>query len=230
MLYVFIGSDAVHIRTRIREIIQVLRKRRGDAEVIYASYDDSTGPSLSTLANARTLFSPKYIVIAEQGADTDVLKELSISPHIFIVYEESVDTKKKSLYKKYAEKVEECVKKDDRFNIFKLADALCERNVQPLWVLYQEALSSGIPPEEIHGILSWQVDAIRRSYITTSAKEAGMKSYPFTKATRAKKNFSKKEVDILSSKLLNCLLSARRGDGTIETGLEAILVGIGSAH
>ena len=89
-----------------------------------------------------------------------------------------------------------------------------------LWMLLQEARLAGLRPEEIAGMLWWQLKAMRIAAVSSSAVEAGMKEYPFKKASGALRNFSEGEIELLSKGLLSLYHEGHQGLRDMELALE----------
>jgi DNA polymerase III delta subunit len=103
-----------------------------------------------------------------------------------------------------------------------LAEALGKRDRKNLWVLYRRALLEDISPEEIHGTLFWQAKSIILARVAKSAKEAGIKDFPFSRAKTYANNFSEKESGELLSRLINISHDSRRGLSDISLALEEL--------
>lgn len=127
---------------------------------------------------------------------------------------------KKKYEKHAAEAKESNTEAAERFNTFSLAEALAKRDKKNLWVLLQEANMAGARPEEIVGILWWQLKAMRLAAITSSATEAGMKDYPYNKAKAALKKYSTEELSVLSTALLQLYHEGHQGIADIDLKLE----------
>lgn len=110
------------------------------------------------------------------------------------------------------------------FNIFSLTDAIGARKKRDAWVLYQKALASGMVPEEVFYKLVWQVKTMLVADATSSAAEADMKAFPYSKAKGFLKNFKSGELQKLSEDLVLGYHKARRGEGEIETLVEKTLL------
>jgi len=117
-------------------------------------------------------------------------------------------------------------KSDSDFNLFSLTDALGARDKKRAWILYEQALLSGIPAEKVFFQLVWQVRSMLLASKTKSALEADMKPFPYSKAKGFLKNFKDGELEVLSEKLVTGHVLARRGEGEIETLIEKIILGL----
>ncbi|MEX0932405.1 MAG: hypothetical protein WDZ61_00730 [Parcubacteria group bacterium] len=110
------------------------------------------------------------------------------------------------------------------FNIFALTDAVGARDKRNAWVLYRKALASGLAPEEVFYKVVWQVKSLLLAKNTSSATEAGMKPYPYSKAQGYLRNFHEGELENLSQNLVIGYHNARRGKGEMETFVEKTLL------
>ena len=125
----------------------------------------------------------------------------SIPPKISLYY---YHPEKK--YQKYAkiEKFEEpVVKQTPKINIFNLADAFSNKDKMGAWVIYRQAISLGVSPEEICGVLFWKV----KNMMMNNAK-----------------NFSKIELQNLSSKLTDIYHNSHSGNIDFTIALEEFIL------
>ena len=162
-----------------------------------------------------------------RGLDTNVIfNQYKKTDHIIIFSEDTVLKKIRTDAEKYAIAVIECgtEKKDPtpRFNIFSLADALGERNKKKLWLLFRESIMTA-SPEEIHGILFWQMKNI--SLVKTSSGNPGMNGFVFNKTKRFADNFSKKEILALNTQLID-MFHQRDIYSSLEIELEKMILSL----
>ena len=87
-------------------------------------------------------------------------------------------------------------------------------------MLLQEANAASLRPEEIIGMLWWQLKALRLAKITRTAEEAGMKEYPYKKAKQSLGLFKDGEVEQLSHSLLELYHDAHQGKRDMDLALE----------
>lgn len=140
----------------------------------------------------------------------DITKELSLSAHQFIFTEEKLLKKViDTLQKMGAEVVlypakDTGVKKAEAFNIFSLTYAFAARDRKKLWILYREALSRGVVPEAIAGVLHWKV----RDLLVKSESSG----------------FSKQELRSMSGELVSLYHDSHRGVGELPALLERYIL------
>lgn len=212
---------------------------KGYPDIMFFQFDPESASSISIddLAQGRGLFEEAlgveldgiFGVDAFAGEEKEVLEKIKTSENTFFVLEEKLPKKTLDLIKKYADKVSEGKaapdpKKD--FSAFSLADALGERNKQRLWILFRESVARNYSLEELHGILFWQVKMILLAHKTTSAPEAGVKDFPYSKAKRFTKNFTLKESEELLSKLTSALIDSRENNLSLEHGIERVVLSL----
>lgn len=185
---------------------------------------------LASLAEAQSLFGGVEAYILDTPStdsefETEVTEHLSnfaASDNVFVVLESRLLAAQKKQYEKHAaETAESNAEKAERFNSFSLAEALAKRDKKNLWVLLQEARLAGLRPEEIIGMLWWQLKAIRLAALTKSAAEAGMKDYPYQKAKSALNKYKLEEAAALAGSLLSLYHQAHQGRADIDLQLEA---------
>lgn len=112
------------------------------------------------------------------------------------------------------------------FNIFKFTDAVAGRKKKDAWVLYRQALASGLAPEEVFYKVVWAVKTLLIAKRTKTAKEADMKDFPYSKAKGNLENWQEGELEALSERLVTGYHEARRGEGDIETLVEKVVLGL----
>lgn len=244
MLYFFYGSDKDTAREKANALVEGLRKKKPDAEVFRLTAEDWSDPldprrgetRLEELIGGQGLFHKTYIVeivslFENPAAKEGFLKKLSdiaASPNIFVSRESAVDKETLSWVGKHTEKVQVCAQKEEKkkpeFNIFSLSDAFGKRDKKKLWVLLQKAVASGAVPEEIHGILFWQLKSIMLAFQCKSAEEAGVKPFVWSKAKTFAKNWSENELKFLSSKMVSLYHDAHRGIHDFSVALERFIL------
>lgn len=232
MLYFFYGTDTDKAREKARALTDGLRKKKPDAEVFQLDVLHTSEAELDELIHGQGLFNKNYIVYAARLFENDEMKEAFLerledikrSPNIFAVVEERVDKKTLFLITEAAERAQFFESKQDGkkpdFNIFSLTDAFGRRDKRNLWVLLQKAVASGAAPEEIHGVLFWQLKNMLLAKQYTSAEEAGVKPFVWNKARAFAKNWSDDELKALSGKMVALYHDAHRGICNFSVALE----------
>lgn len=223
MLYVFFGSDTNAVRTAA----WAAAKDTGVKAPHVLSSEAYEPGQLSELVGSGSLFGEAQTIVidtpVEQLAEDvpPLLDAMAASVDTYIIIEGPLLAAAKKMYAKHtAELHEHTATKAQCFNTFALADALATRNKKQLWVLLQEASSSGIAAEEIIGVLWWQLKSLRLAAITKSAADAGMKDFPYNKAKRALGALPLAEVERLSHELLQVYHAGHAGDVDITLALE----------
>ncbi len=236
MLYFFYGGDKDTAREKMNALVDALLKKKPDAELFRIDAENWNEAKLQELTVGQGLFNNSYIVQVVSLFEnkeakeifTDRLDEIAESPNVFIVLEGDVDKKTLLAITDVAEKVQlfenKEGKKKPEFNIFSLTDAFGRRDKKNLWVLYQKAVASGAVPEEIHGILFWQLKSMLLAVTAKTAGEAGVAPFVFTKAKSFLKNYTPEELKTLSSKLVHMYHDAHRGIHDFEIALERLIL------
>ena len=162
-----------------------------------------------------------------------VLKKLAVlasSENVFIFLEDELVKAELKELEKFAEKVQKfsvaAAQSQRPFNIFSLTDSLGRRDKRGLWLLYQKALAQGFPPEEIHGVLFWQMKAMLAASLTKTAEEAGFKPFVFLKAKNFAGNFLPAELKTLLSKMVAIYHNAHLGGPDLDVALENLILEI----
>ncbi|MDO8590967.1 MAG: hypothetical protein Q7R65_03235 [bacterium] len=236
MLYFLYGSDTEKARAKAHEMLASLQKKKPEAELFRLDADNWNETRLDELAGAQGLFERKFIVFVNRLFDSKEVKEVLLkkllaiaeSENVFIFLEETMD--KASLLKitESAEKIQSFekikTKKQEPFNIFSLSDALGERNRKLLWVIYQKALKTEASPEELSGILFWQIKNLMLARESASASAVGLNPFVFGKSKRYSRNFSPDELTKLAIELITLYHDSHRGQVDFEAGLERFVL------
>lgn len=183
------------------------------------------------------LFEKKHLVVCNRvlenpGARIFVeknIERISATPNIFLFFEEEIEEKLLDLFKKYSEKVQEFKLKKVRENQkdykpFAICDAVAEKNKNRAWVLFQKALLSGVPAEEVFYKIVWQIKALL--LIKKYPKETGLHPFVVQKNLANVKNFTEKELTDYSFELLKIYHNVRKGLEEFPLGLEKFLINL----
>ncbi len=238
MLYFLYGSDTKKSREKLHELLDVLQKKKPDASVFKMDAETWDAARFEEFIGGQGLFEHKYIVVLDHVFEqvdakeriVDGAREIQESDNVFLCLEATVDKATLKKIEKYAQKVQEFEEKErvsaKPFNIFSLTDALGKRDKKQLWVLYQQALEAGSEPEEIHGILLWQIKSMLLATQSQSAEDAGLKPFVYQKASGFARNFSHEELRTMSARFVSFYHDARRGVVDLGIALERFLLTI----
>lgn len=238
MLYVIYGSDIEKSREKSRALFDALREKKPDASASSLSAESVTTEKLVELTQTQGLFENKQILYMDRTLENKEVREVMLdmidaiaeSPNIFIFFEGKLTKEVLKKLEKRAEKVTEyesdVEKPKEAGSFFALADALAMRDKKNLWRLFRDAMDRDAVPEEIHGILFWQVKALALAEKTSSAGEAGLNPFVYGKAKRYVGNFKAGEIDGLMSRLVRMYHDAHRGKVDFEKELEKLALDI----
>ncbi len=247
MLYVFHGPDTATATDKAHALVNSLRAKRPDATYVKVDADSWSASVIEEHLGGQGLFSNKYLVFLDRLTENAEAKEIlpgfiaamNESANIFIVLEGKINAELKKAFEKSAEKIVVCEKQDtaskfgqagagkkEEFNIFALADALGERNPLKAWMVYRQAVDNGNEPESIIGTLFWQAKSMALAANATSAGEAGISPFVFSKAKRYAGNYSKEELGSLLGNLITLYHDGHRGMYDMELAVERLLINI----
>jgi DNA polymerase III delta subunit len=228
------GNEIEKARTKTRDLTNALRSKRPDA-FFYRITSQSFGEQpLEFLVAGQGLFESKYIVFYDNVLESreikdqilEALEEIASSDNVFIFLEKDLDKKILEKLGKHATKIQAFekvqTKQKQAYNPFGVSDAFAGRDKKRLWTLLLEAKKQGGAPEEIHGVLWWQVKALALAQQTNSAVEAGLSSFVFSKAKAAAKSFSQKELSVFSYDLVTMYHEAHRGGVDLWSEMEKL--------
>lgn len=232
MLYVIHGTDIEKAREKSHALFNALREKKPDASAGTLTADSVTPEKIEELTQTQGLFENKQILFMDRTLENKDVREVMLdkidaiaeSPNIFIFFEGKLTKEVLKKLEKRAEKVTEYESETEKpkevGSFFALADALGARDKKRLWMLYRDAIDKDAVPEEIHGILFWQARALALAQKTSSAGEAGLNPFVYSKAKRYISNFKEGEIDALVSRLVHMYHKAHRGQVDFEIELE----------
>jgi len=236
MLYLIYGNDRAKGLAKFQMVREKLVKNGTSIETIKeGSISDAM---LDEIGVARGLFDKSTLFIfdsiLEKKGEQDMLsshaKALEESTNKFLVFEPSLGKDLAEKIAKHATEIIECTarKVDFRpaFNIFSLGDALGKRNKKDLWVLFEQAVSAGITPEEIAGTLFWSVKNMALMKKAKPGDEAGLNPFVAKKTRSFADNYSEKEITDLSRELMTLYHEAHRGGEQMNIALEKFILSL----
>lgn len=239
MIYLLYGKDTDKARAKLRALIQSLIQKKPDAAHVKITDETFTPTALSEALGGIGLFTSKIIVEMDmvfrnkeaKELVLNELKEIAASESIFVFLEGDLTKTDLTKFEKYAEKVQEFavktpVQKPKDFNVFALTDALGKRNKKELWVLYQKALRAGKEPEEIHGILLWQLKAMILAASAESPQDAGLNPFVYQKSKQFGKMFGNENVQQALTDFVSLYHESRRGGKELSYALEEFILGL----
>lgn len=239
MLYFIYGEDFKKARTKAKNLLDILVTKKPNSNLFKLNSENFEEKIIEEGLGGMGLFENKYIIFLDKIFEKEETKEFILekikkiteSDNIFILLEEKIDKKTLTKIEKYAQKIQEfsgVVKKEkERAKPFSLTDALGRRDKKGAWAEYQKVLREGLVPEEIHGILFWQIKTMLLANSSKSSVEADLNPFVFKKAKEFSRNYSEDELKKMSSQLVSIYHDMRRGvveDMGLE--IEKFLLGI----
>jgi DNA polymerase III delta subunit len=235
MLYFFYGPRA-RIKEESKAVRSAILKEQPDALLLFFDRWSPQNTSIEELALGKGLFQSHTIIeldglfeAASVSDEEEAARAMSRSENTFLVLEEALPKATYELLKKHAEKTVDATaqkKEIKEFSAFSLADALIIRDKKKLWVLFREAIVRGYAPEELFGILFWQMKTIVLTHKTHSAAEAGMKPFPYSKAQLAQKRYAPDEAESALRELSRAIIDARSGARSLENATERVILSL----
>lgn len=237
MYYFLYGKNNKESRNKLKSLVATLHTKRKEAEIFRINNENWSEAQFDELLVAQGLFDQKYIIVLDSLFDNketkerilDRVKEMKESENVFLLIENDTDKKTLDKISKYAEKVQEFVeveKKKEGFNAFVLADSFGKRDKKNLWVRYLQALDLGISPEEISGILFWQMKNIIIAKKTKDAKESKLAPFVDSHARSFARNFTLEEISEKAREIVEATQKVRQGDGEMEVFLEKMILSV----
>jgi DNA polymerase III gamma/tau subunit len=254
MLYLTYGSDKKKTRDKHLALARSILNKQPEATFFKLSTENFSAAEFEELIFGQTLFVRRFVVagdnllkeLKDKTAKEFILTHLADiaeSENIFLFLEEeealgkgaSMEDKNKGKkrreeiekLKKVAVKAQEfSVSPPSEFNIYSIVDAFAARNKNEAWLLYEEALLSGVAPEEVLWKIIWQVQNMLLVKKTKDEKELNLKPFVLGKTKRAAQKFEIGELEKLSGELVDLYHETYLGSEEFEFGLERVLLGV----
>lgn len=231
MLYLIYGTDTHKARKKLHDLLDLAKKKRPEAELFKITTENFSEAQLDELLVSQGLFEQKYTTVLDNLFERrdfkdyvlDKLKDMADSEQIFLMLEGAVDVSSIKKIEKYAKQVQEFVKKEDKkygANIFSITDGLLQKDKRKLWVSYIDFIRQGIPPEEIHGILFWQVKNMLLASRADSGNETGLAPFVYKNALTGARKYKQEDLVFMSNSLVDMTHKVRQGEGDLGVMLE----------
>ncbi len=197
MLYCLWGSDRKTVVDQAQHIVFGLRKKRPDASYYKFEAPHSIG-ELEQIITATGLFEEKHIIVIDElwkQEDGKIfilerVEELTLTPHICILFGSTPDAKTKKVLESKATKVAtfDAVKEERDTFVFSWVEDVVRKDIQKAWIGLHVLKEAGHSPEAVMGALWWQIRSVAVAQTASSAKESGLSPYVYTKAKRLSKD------------------------------------------
>jgi hypothetical protein len=228
MIHVVVGNKKER-QNHIAELYKQYGFERGQVQHLYDN--DVKASSFHDMVPVDTgLFGEAECYVVHnciRDLDIQTIFELyKGTEHQIIFSEDTILKKVRTTAEKYGIEITEFEKEKKEskktFNIFALADALGNRNKKQLWLLFREAIVNA-SPEEIHGILFWQMKNL--ALVKTSTTNPGMNGFVYTKNKTFAENFSKMDLLTINARLVR-MFHERDSHSTLEIELEKMILAL----
>lgn len=238
MIFFYYGTDREKIQKTARATFEALQKKKPDASFVSFGVENLDDQVLQEITSSQGLFERKVVAkIADILDDKEkgelvlkFLKEMKATENIIVWSEGEVNKAPLEKIKKYAEKVEEFgvkQKAEKKFpTVFKMTDAIGDKDKKNAWVLLRSELDNGTADEELHGTIFWQMKSILLAKKTKGADEAGLNPYVYSKAKSFSRNWEEEELNKSISSLIDMYHKAHRGEVDFESELEKWVLSI----
>lgn len=239
MLYILHGADFSKRNKKVNELVDTLLAKKPGTLLVKIDASETSFNGLDQFISGQGLFEQKLIVVLSGLLDNketreevvEKAEELATSDNIFITTDESITPKALLEISGHAQKVQEFslrVGTKPEFNIFSLGDAVGSRDRMGAWVSFLKAVESGAEPEEIHGVILWQLKNITLAKKAHGdggkLKSAGVSPFVAGKAVRYSKNYTEGELKKVMSDLLVLYHDSHRGMVELGSGLEKFIL------
>ncbi len=206
MIHILVGGDTKNKSNYIKELT-------GKSESFFIPTNLLTKDLLMSYSSNISLFGESPFIIAENILNDDnliflqeELNSLKDSETIFIIKEDKMSVPLQKKYKNYGNiKIfeEKKIIPISKFNIFSLTDAYSNRDKIKTWIIFNNAILSGLEPEAIAGVLFWKIK---------------------TMILNGSRSFNKEELKSQSSHIVSLYHKAHRGESDFAISLEQFIL------
>jgi len=235
MIYLFYGGTSELRALRVQKLEASLMRSNVMAPFVAVEPEELTPERLDELAHAQGLFHPTSAYVLKNALQLKEHKELFIkkakilgaSKNIFVVSEAGATKELVIAVEKAGGESEELGEKEKapkkEGSSFALADALARRDRKLAWALFFEAAHKGAAPEELHGIIFWQM---KNLYLAKTGGNIGSFSYPIMKAKSFAPKWERPELERALSRLVSVYHDSHRGRVDFPSALESFILDV----
>lgn len=237
MIIFIYGDDTKKVREKTTTTVDALLAKQKDASIFKIDASNWSLGYIEELLNAQGLFLPKYIITFNFISENKefftemlgLLKEIKSAEHICIIAEGDITEKNKEKIKKLSTKFQEFnikkveVKKQEP-PTFAFATSFANREFQKTEKYLNTLLGLKLAPEEIHGVLWWQMKSVMLSSKAQSAVGAGLNPYVFKNAKSASEKWNPGDLDQVLNSLFEMYHQAHRGKVDFYNAIERLVV------
>ncbi|MBI5138866.1 MAG: hypothetical protein HZA95_03655 [Candidatus Vogelbacteria bacterium] len=239
MIHIIHGKDQSKAYKRFCEVSKKIQTDDPTLALYNFSPENFVASSLDELVQAQSLFGGGHLVLGENllsntnlsGAILASLENLSLSPHMFVFFEEELNKEILEKIKPHA-KVEEFTMakgwdKDLEKPVYALQDAIGAHDKKTIWVSYQKVLYAGFAEEMIFWKLAKYLKNLLVIQRGGGMSEIGTTSeYYFGKLKAQSSKFKDKELITKLGDLISIWHDSHRGLCDFDLALERWVLGI----
>lgn len=206
MIYIVSGNDTGKINSYLKKIYN------SNFPIVIPSADFDKTVAFE-YASSVNLFGEYPIVLIEnflkELGKSFSAKELAVlqeSKTVFVFREEKLLVADIKKYSKFGEIKDFSIKEAKpapKINVFNIADSFARKDKINTWILYREAILTGVSPEEISGLIFWKIKMM---------------------LTNGSKSFSSEDLKKLSSLLVELYHKSHKGEVDFPIGLEQFIL------
>ncbi|MEI8061822.1 MAG: hypothetical protein WCG97_00805 [bacterium] len=240
MILFIYGDDIKKVKEKITATVDALLAKQKDASVFKIEGGSWRSEYVQELLNAQGLFLSKYIIVFNFISENkeafselvDFLPQMKSADHVCIIAEGNITEKNKEKIKKVAQKSQELLLKKIPINeprkneapTFAFAMSFANREFQKTEKYFHALLDLKLAPEEVHGVLWWQMKAVRLASTAQSAVGADLGPYVFKNAKSASLKWKAEDLDQVLNSLFEMYHLAHRGKIDFYNTIERLIV------
>ncbi len=240
MILFIYGDDVKKVKEKVTATVDALLIKQKDASVFKIEAGSWKSEYAQELLNAQGLFLSKYVIVFNFISENkeafsellDLLPLMKSADHVCIIAEGNIAEKNKEKIKKAAQKSQELLlkkapNKDFQKNevpTFAFAMSFANREFQKTENYFHALLDLKLAPEEVHGVLWWQMKSIKLASAAQSAVGADLSPYVFKNAKSSSLKWNPDDLDQVLNSLFEMYHLAHRGRIDFYNTIERLIV------
>lgn len=197
---------------------------QGRGSIVFSAHNFSYTLLQEAIQTPSLFGEPKTIVLLYVLND-EVLRLLSLaddSVSIIIKEQTLSSASKKQLGALGAEIIEAVKPASATLPVFDIAQAFLARDKKKAWLVLQDLQAKGVRPEELAGIVWWQVKTV--CLVATEKEPKGVSAFPKQQARKMLSKRDQKDFFTISSALVDAIHRPKLGFGSADTALEEYIL------
>lgn len=206
-------------------------------DVSYDAYDHESldYEKITSLIAGDNLFQEKHTIVIyglwndAEGVDffSEYVGHMATCEHRIFLVEEKLLAAQKKICKEHnipTHEYKNISKKNEGFDMFRLAEAYARKDKKNLWIVFHEAQSAAKDEMDIFNMLWWQVKNL--ALVKKSKTNPGLHPFVYQKTQSAVQKFTEEEIDTIMHDFVSMYHEARMSKQKLIDALEQHIINL----